>query len=144
MAFRDGKPVVMTPDLICVLDSVSGEAIGTETVRYGQRVTVVALPAPAVLIIRVAHAGVANALGAAMDQVSGEADQIFSDVPRDAAPAEARAIAERRAREAGADPATLTLVEIEDIPIAYLPGGARRVRARVVGDVQERAVAQPG
>jgi DUF917 family protein len=28
---------------------VSGEAIGTETVRYGQRVTVVALPAPAVL-----------------------------------------------------------------------------------------------
>jgi len=39
----------MTPDLICLLDTVSGEAIGTETVRYGQRVTVVALPAPAVL-----------------------------------------------------------------------------------------------
>jgi DUF917 family protein len=29
---------VTTPDLICVLDSVSGEAIGTETLRYGQRV----------------------------------------------------------------------------------------------------------
>jgi len=27
----------MTPDLICVMDSVSGEAIGTETLRYGQR-----------------------------------------------------------------------------------------------------------
>ena len=29
----------MTPDLICVLDTVSGDAIGTETLRYGQRVT---------------------------------------------------------------------------------------------------------
>lgn len=45
----DGEAVVMTPDLICVLDTVSGEAIGTETLRYGQRVTVIALPAPSVL-----------------------------------------------------------------------------------------------
>lgn len=49
VAFRDGEPIAMTPDLICLLDTVSGEAIGTETVRYGQRVTAVALPAPAVL-----------------------------------------------------------------------------------------------
>lgn len=49
VAFRDGDALAMTPDLICLLDSISGEAIGTETVRYGQRVTVVALPAPAVL-----------------------------------------------------------------------------------------------
>ena len=40
----------MSPDLICVLDTVSGEAIGTETVRYGQRVTVVALPAPPIFL----------------------------------------------------------------------------------------------
>ena len=46
----DGEPRVMTPDLICVLDSVSGEAIGTETLRYGQRVTVIVLPAPPVLL----------------------------------------------------------------------------------------------
>lgn len=25
-------------------------------------------------------------------------------------------------------------VEVEDLPLAYLPGGARRVRVRVVGD----------
>ena len=41
----EGVPRVMTPDLICVLDTVSGEAIGTETLRYGQRATVIALPA---------------------------------------------------------------------------------------------------
>jgi len=49
VAWREGKAIAMSPDLICVLESVSGHAVGTETVRYGQRVTVVALPAPAVL-----------------------------------------------------------------------------------------------
>ena len=44
VAWIDGKPIVMSPDLICVLDSVSGEAVGSETIRYGQRVTVIALP----------------------------------------------------------------------------------------------------
>jgi DUF917 family protein len=50
VAWRDGEPIAMSPDLICVLDSVSGEAIGTETIRYGQRVTVVALPPPEVFL----------------------------------------------------------------------------------------------
>ncbi|MFS8050039.1 DUF917 domain-containing protein [Rhizobium sp. BR 314] len=49
VAFRDGEPVAMTPDLLCLLDTISGGAIGTESVRYGQRVTVVALPAPELL-----------------------------------------------------------------------------------------------
>ena len=47
VAWRDDEPLAMTPDLICVLDSVSGEAVGSETIRYGQRVTVIALPPPA-------------------------------------------------------------------------------------------------
>ncbi len=50
VASRDGEVVVTVPDLICVLDTVSGEAIGTETLRYGQRVSVIALPAPAVFL----------------------------------------------------------------------------------------------
>src|SRR5438552_4150843 len=50
VGWLDGEPHVMTPDLICVLDSVSGNAIGTETLRYGQRVSVIALPAPPVLL----------------------------------------------------------------------------------------------
>jgi uncharacterized protein len=45
-------PMAMSPDLICVLDTVSGEACGTETIRYGRRVTVVALPAPPVFLTR--------------------------------------------------------------------------------------------
>lgn len=45
---RNNQILVSTPDLICVLDSVSGDGIGTETLRFGQRVSVVALPAPSV------------------------------------------------------------------------------------------------
>lgn len=90
-------------------------------------------------VVHVEHAGVANALGAAMAQVSGEVDQVFSGMGRDAALAAAQEIATQRAVEAGADPATISLVDAEDIPIAYLPGDARRVRARVVG-----AIGTPG
>jgi DUF917 family protein len=43
-------PIAMSPDLICVLDTVSGTAAGTETIRYGMRVAVVALPAPPVFL----------------------------------------------------------------------------------------------
>ncbi|HUC11152.1 MAG TPA: DUF917 domain-containing protein [Stellaceae bacterium] len=50
VAWRDGAPLAMSPDLICVLDTVSGEACGTETIRYGRRVSVVALPAPPVFL----------------------------------------------------------------------------------------------
>ncbi|MGG5808318.1 hydantoinase/oxoprolinase N-terminal domain-containing protein [Falsiroseomonas sp. CW058] len=86
-------------------------------------------------VLRPAHAAVANAVGAAIAQVSGEADQVFQGMTRAEAMAEAERIARGRAVEAGADGATLALVDIEDLPIAYLPGGALRVRARVVGEI---------
>jgi DUF917 family protein len=50
VAWRDGTPIAMSPDLICVLDSVSGNAFGTETIRYGMRASVIALPAPPVFL----------------------------------------------------------------------------------------------
>ena len=50
VAWRDGRPMASTPDLICVLDSETGEAIGTEMIRYGQRATMVVLPAPEIFL----------------------------------------------------------------------------------------------
>src|SRR5439155_3149821 len=50
VAWREGEAIAMSPDLICVLDTVSGNAFGTETIRYGMRATVVALPAPPVFL----------------------------------------------------------------------------------------------
>ncbi len=49
---------------------------------------------------------------------------LWSEVPR------------RRAFEIAADAATLIVTEVEDLPLAYLPGDARRVRVRVVGDTR--------
>ena len=46
---RNGDATVMVPDIICLMDSETGEAVGTETLRYGQRIRVIALPAPSVL-----------------------------------------------------------------------------------------------
>ena len=89
-------------------------------------------------VVHVRHQSVANAVGAAIAQVSGEVDQIFQNLSREAAIAEARRAAEQRAVAGGADAATLQLVEVEDLPLAYLPGNSLRVRVRVVGDVAER------
>ena len=50
VGYRGDAPVVMTPDLICVVDSVSGDGIGTDVIRYGQRVSVLALPSPEVFL----------------------------------------------------------------------------------------------
>ena len=86
-------------------------------------------------VVHVEHQAVANAVGAAIAQVSGEVDQIFQNLSRDEAIARARGLAEAQAVRAGADPRTLTLVEVEDLPLAYLPGNSLRVRVRVVGEI---------
>ncbi|HET7340824.1 MAG TPA: hydantoinase/oxoprolinase family protein, partial [Methylomirabilota bacterium] len=87
-------------------------------------------------VVHVRHQAVANAVGAAIAQVSGEVDQIFQNLPREEAIASARRLAEARAVEAGAEPAHLQTVEVEDLPLAYLPGNSLRVRVRVVGDIR--------
>ena len=89
-------------------------------------------------VVRVEHGGCANAVGAAIAQVSGEVDQVFQGKTRVEAIALARALADERAVEAGASRQSLAMVEAEDTPIAYLPGNAMRVRVKVVGDIQGR------
>jgi N-methylhydantoinase A/oxoprolinase/acetone carboxylase beta subunit len=86
-------------------------------------------------VVHVPHREVANAVGAAIAQVSGETDRIFQGMSREKAIAEARALAESEAVQAGADPGTIEVVEVEDLPIAYLPGDSLRVRVRVVGEI---------
>jgi N-methylhydantoinase A/oxoprolinase/acetone carboxylase beta subunit len=86
-------------------------------------------------VIRVAHGDCANAVGAAIAQISGETDQVYRDMTREAAIGAAEAQAVERAVAAGADRATLQTIEIEDIPVAYLPGNSVRVRVRVAGDI---------
>jgi hypothetical protein len=46
LAWHNGEIVCTVPDLICILNLEDGEPIGTEVLRYGLRVAVLALPAP--------------------------------------------------------------------------------------------------
>ena len=88
-------------------------------------------------VLRPAHAEVANAIGAAIAQVSGQVEQVFSLDGQDRAQALAAAKrdAVAKAVAAGADPATVELVEVDEIPLTYLPSNALRVRAKAAGDL---------
>jgi N-methylhydantoinase A/oxoprolinase/acetone carboxylase beta subunit len=88
-------------------------------------------------IVKPNYAVVANAVGAAIGQVGGEVDRVFSlsAMSRDQALEEAKHEASTRAIAAGADPTTIHVVDVEDIPLSYLPGNAVRVRVKAIGDL---------
>jgi N-methylhydantoinase A/oxoprolinase/acetone carboxylase beta subunit len=90
-------------------------------------------------VVRPAHFDVANAVGAAISQISGEVDHIFplAEVTRTQAVERAQEQALARAREAGAAPDTIRIVDVEDVPVAYMEGSMLRVRAKAVGALQE-------
>lgn len=80
---------------------------------------------------------VANAIGAAIAQIGGETDRIFSlvEITREQALAQAKQEACDRAVAAGADASTVSIVEVEEVPLAYLPGNATRIMVKAVGDL---------
>ena len=88
--------------------------------------------------LRPDHFGSANAIGAAIAQVSGEADHVVSltGQGRDAAISSVIDEARARAVEAGADAATLTLADLDETPLSYLPGNAIRIAVKVIGDLR--------
>ena len=94
------------------------------------------LPA-ASAVIRPEQAGVANAIGAAIAQVGGETDRVFSlmGMTRTEALDEAKREATDRALAAGADPASIEIVDVEEVPLAYLPSSAARIRVKAIGDL---------
>ena len=56
---------------------------------------------------------------------------------RDEALSDATQEAKKRAMSAGANPKTLMVVDVEEIPLTYLPSNAIRIRVKVVGDIPE-------
>ncbi len=86
-------------------------------------------------VIRPEHFDVANAVGAALAEVSGHSDRVYSLAGRgrEQVLAQAVAAAEADAIRAGADPDGLEVREVDELPIAYLPGDSIRVRAVVAG-----------
>jgi N-methylhydantoinase A/oxoprolinase/acetone carboxylase beta subunit len=86
-------------------------------------------------VIRPEHFDAANAIGAAIASVSGNVDRIFhlGAGGRQAVLDEAQDEAREHAVAAGADPGTVQIIEIEEIPLAYLTSPAIRIRAKAAG-----------
>ena len=88
-------------------------------------------------VVRPDHSSVANAIGAAAAQVGGEVDRVFAveGSTRDAVLDIAKREACERAIAAGAEKSSVKIVDVEDVPLAYLPGNATRIRVKAVGDL---------
>jgi N-methylhydantoinase A/oxoprolinase/acetone carboxylase beta subunit len=91
---------------------------------------------------RPGHFDVANAIGAGIASVSGEVDRIvhLGEGGRLAAVEEVSEAARARAVAAGASPGAVDVVEVEEIPLAYLTNPAVRIRVKAAGplDVGDR------
>ncbi|XP_076436950.1 uncharacterized protein LOC143276323 isoform X2 [Babylonia areolata] len=132
------------------------------------------------------HYGVANAIGAALSQVSGNIDSVVSlekfmdtdvmetrmqqakrnlppgatqeqideavsavrkpllEAARDKAVQDTCRKARQMAQQAGADPATLEIVEMEEVALTYLPGCATRIKVKAVGNLLDSAFSDCG
>ncbi|MGF7151840.1 N-methylhydantoinase A/oxoprolinase/acetone carboxylase beta subunit [Sphingomonas zeicaulis] len=88
-------------------------------------------------VIRPPHAGVANAVGAAIAQVGAVVEQIvdYQIEPRDAALDRLRQVAVTRIVAGGGIEESAEIVEIEENALGYLPGRAMQVRIRAAGDL---------
>jgi N-methylhydantoinase A/oxoprolinase/acetone carboxylase beta subunit len=86
-------------------------------------------------IHRPEHFEVANAIGAAIAAVGGQAERVVAmgGRTRKAVIADVAAEARARAIQAGADPARVEIVEVDEIPLAYLAEPASRVRVKAAG-----------
>lgn len=86
-------------------------------------------------VVRPENFAVANAVGAAIAEVGGEVDRVVrvGKGERDSVLADVKDEAVDRAVAAGASPGSVRVVDVDEVPLAYVPGGAVRVRVKAVG-----------
>lgn len=87
-------------------------------------------------IIRPEQSGCANAIGAAIANASGEIDIMLSleGKQREDLLAAAKEQAVQRAVDAGARPSSITIVDFDEVPIAYLTS-IIRIKAKAAGEI---------
>jgi N-methylhydantoinase A/oxoprolinase/acetone carboxylase beta subunit len=132
--------------LIGALDQKAGDAIARSRTS-GEAMTVIAVGGGAVLlpdkldgleVVRPPHYDLANAIGAAIAQVSGEDSRVIAlaeGMTREEAIQSVVEAAEAAAVSNGADPDTLQLLSQSDVPLAYLPGSNLAISVTVVGEL---------
>jgi N-methylhydantoinase A/oxoprolinase/acetone carboxylase beta subunit len=112
-------------------DPIPAVVVGGGSILMGDRLALVSE------VIKPDHFAVANAIGAAIAQVGGEVDRVYSldEMSRDEALSEAKSEATTIAVAAGADEATIQIVDVDEVPLAYLPSNVTRIRVKAVGEL---------
>lgn len=89
-------------------------------------------------MIRPRYAEVANAVGAAIAQIGGVVDKIYSyqEQSRESALDQAKQEAIEAALQAGGTAGTARIVDVEEIPMAYVPGESVRIKVKAVAELK--------
>ena len=97
-------------------------------------------------VLRPEHAEVANAIGAAIAQVGGQVERVYSleETGREQATADCRAAAVDKVVAAGGDASSVEVVEIDEVPLTYVPSNATLVRVKAVGNLALAEGGRPG
>ena len=161
LAAADGRAMVGNPQLVKGLDpSLVGRGMAEIASRVETAIDQVKLTyedVPVILVgggsillddalsgasraLRPEHGGMANAIGAAIAQVGGQVERVYSleDVSREEAIADCSDAARERAAAAGAEPTSIEVVDIDEVPLTYVPSSATRVRVKAVGNLVQR------
>ena len=103
----------------------------------GGALLVTGKPEAASELHRPEHSGVANAIGAAIAQIGGEAERLvsYSDTPRQEAIEAVSREAVELAVRAGAEPTTVKVADIEETTLSYMEEGSTKLRVKAVGDI---------
>ncbi len=89
-------------------------------------------------VISPKHNDLANAVGAAIAQVSGQVSRVVllnDDIDRDSAIKEVTEEATKIAVKRHADPKSISVLTVSDMPLSYLPGNNLLINVTVVGDL---------
>lgn len=86
-------------------------------------------------VIRPDHGHVANAVGSAVAHAGGESDRIYNldKMSREEAVSLAEAEAREQCVRAGGEPGQVEIVELDALPLTYLPGQSVRIRVKAAG-----------
>lgn len=86
-------------------------------------------------VVRPAHHSVANAFGAAIAEASGAVDRVYryETDGREHCLEDAKQLAVDAAVRSGADPASVRITSLSEIPMSYLPGQGCRVQVKAAG-----------
>lgn len=133
-------------DYVRIIDQIVTDAVARARTS-GEAMPVLAVGGGSVLmadevdglkVIRPPHFDLANAVGAAIAQISGEASRVVpvsAGLTREEAIEQVTEEARKQAIQRGADPSSIAVLSKSDVPLSYLPGNNLSISVTVVGDL---------